>query len=248
MQKSRSSESGNRPRKAVGVCYRTRGEGGGWNACAFVAHQFHGSAHRARRRIFLVARRAGRGEGYPPPPPSFAAAAAAACPTSSESPPPFRPTPRLFLRHLHLLGRFCRLRARRRAVCSSSFRQCAVRRRSRTTCFTVDRPRLLVSRRFLLPFARLLLHLLTLPPLLLSLPPPPPPLHLLVTDRVQQKKKKGRIRDRGLVSSRPVAFLSDDSLSLSQPRERGRGREVARTCRIPFLIREMARWTRRRGS
>lgn len=166
-----------------------------------------------------------------------------------EPPPPFRPTPRLFLRHLHLLGRFCRLRARRRAVCSSSFRQCAVRRRSRTTCFTVDRPRLLVSRRFLLPFARLLLHLLTsLPPLLLSLPPPPPPLHLLVTDRVQQKKKKGRIRDRGLVSSRPVAFLSDDSLSLSQPRERGRGREVARTCRIPFLIREMARWTRRRGS
>lgn len=94
MQKSRSSESGNRPRKAAGVCYRTHGEGGGWNACAFVAHQFHGSAHRARRRIFLVARRAGRGEGYPPPPPSFAAAAAAACPTSSESPPPpFAPPP-----------------------------------------------------------------------------------------------------------------------------------------------------------
>lgn len=31
---------------------------------------------------------------------------------------PFRPT--LFLRHLRLLGRFCSLRARRRAVCSSS--------------------------------------------------------------------------------------------------------------------------------
>ena len=33
--------------------------------------------------------------------------------------PLFAP-PSTFLRHLHLLGRFCRLRARRRAVCSSS--------------------------------------------------------------------------------------------------------------------------------
>lgn len=230
------------------MCYRTRGEGGGWNACAFVAHQFHGSAHRARRRIFLVARRAGRGEGYPPPPPSFAAAAAAACPTSSESPPPFRPTPRLFLRHLHLLGRFCRLRARRRAVCSSSFRQCAVRRRSRTTCFTVDRLRLLVSRRFLLPFARLLLHLLTLPPLLLSLPPPPPPLHLLVTDRVQQKKKREESATADWSVRVPSRFSPTIlSLFLSRGKE-GEGEKWRARVEFPFLIREMARWTRRRGS
>lgn len=37
-----------------------------------------------------------------------------------EQAPLSRPTLRPFLRHLHLLGRFCRLRARRRAVCSSS--------------------------------------------------------------------------------------------------------------------------------
>lgn len=94
MQKSRSSESGNRPRKAAGVCYRTRGEGGGWNACAFVAHQFHGSAHRARRRIFLVARRAGRGEGYPPPSPLFRRGGGGGVSNvEREPPPPFAPPP-----------------------------------------------------------------------------------------------------------------------------------------------------------
>lgn len=175
----------------------------------------------ARRRI-LVARRAGRGEGFPLSP---------RWRVQRRAKTPLSPHPRLFLRHLHLLGRFCRLRARRRAVCSSSFRQCAVRRRSRTTCSPLTGPVARLST-FLLPFARLLLHLLTLPP---SSPPPPPPPPLLLitpTDRIQ----KNYIRDR-LVSSRPVVS-TDDSLSLSHARERGRGREVARTCRIPFLTRD----------